>query len=199
MARRSGRRSRTSSRDRSSFCAGVRGQCAAGCTRAPRRPPAAHAARQTRAQVRPISVNVGRAGAAAYYLCAALPGRSLADALERRGISVREPARVLHRMGTEEAGGDSSTVLAERQSPRLAELLPVVNKVSQNLHAELLLREVGRQGKTFGSREAGLEALAGFLEGEVGVAKEDVNFIDGSGMSRLTLLTPLPPLTSCRR
>jgi D-alanyl-D-alanine carboxypeptidase/D-alanyl-D-alanine-endopeptidase (penicillin-binding protein 4) len=81
-------------------------------------------------------------------------------------------------------------VLAERQSPRLAELLPVVNKVSQNLHAELLLREVGRQGKTFGSREAGLEALAAFLEGEVGVAKEDVNFIDGSGMSRLTLLTP---------
>jgi D-alanyl-D-alanine carboxypeptidase/D-alanyl-D-alanine-endopeptidase (penicillin-binding protein 4) len=116
--------------------------------------------------------------------------QALADALGRRGISVREPARVLHRMGTEEAGGDSSTVLAERQSPRLAELLPVVNKVSQNLHAELLLREVGRQGKTFGSREAGLEALAAFLEGEVGVAKEDVNFIDGSGMSRLTLLTP---------
>ena len=114
----------------------------------------------------------------------------LTEALERRGIRVRDPARARHRIGEEEAGPDWTFVLAERQSRPLAELVQVVNKVSQNLHAELLLREVGRQGKPYGSREAGLEELKAFLEISVGLQKEDVNFEDGSGLSRLTLLTP---------
>jgi serine-type D-Ala-D-Ala carboxypeptidase/endopeptidase (penicillin-binding protein 4) len=66
----------------------------------------------------------------------------------------------------------------------------VVNKVSQNLHAELLLREVSRQGAEFGTRQAGLEALRSFLKTDVGLDDDDVNFEDGSGLSRLTLLTP---------
>ena len=114
----------------------------------------------------------------------------LAETLQRRGIRVRDPARARHRIEVEDAGPDWTFVLAERQSRPLAELVQVVNKVSQNLHAELLLREVGRQGKPFGSREAGLEELKTFLETGVGLQKEDVNFEDGSGLSRLTLLTP---------
>jgi D-alanyl-D-alanine carboxypeptidase/D-alanyl-D-alanine-endopeptidase (penicillin-binding protein 4) len=116
--------------------------------------------------------------------------QALQDALARRGIAVREPARARHRTGQEEPGGDGSVVLTERQSPRLAELIRVVDKVSQNLHAELLLREVGRQGGGYGSQEKSAAALRTFLEEEVGVGKEDVNFADGSGMSRLTLVTP---------
>jgi len=87
-------------------------------------------------------------------------------------------------------GGEWRVVLGERRSRPVGGLVKVVDKVSQNLHAELLLREAGRAGKPWGSREAGLAELKKFLEEEVGVGKEDVNFVDGSGLSRLTLLTP---------
>jgi D-alanyl-D-alanine carboxypeptidase/D-alanyl-D-alanine-endopeptidase (penicillin-binding protein 4) len=136
------------------------------------------------AGAKPYSILLGVADPALYA------AQALQDALARRGVLVREVARARHRTGLEEEGGDGSVVLAERQSPRLAELLRVVDKVSQNLHAELLLREVGRQGGTYGSSDKSVAALRVFLEGEAGVGKEDVNFTDGSGMSRLTLVTP---------
>ncbi|MBI2690150.1 MAG: D-alanyl-D-alanine carboxypeptidase/D-alanyl-D-alanine-endopeptidase [Acidobacteria bacterium] len=116
--------------------------------------------------------------------------QALTDALRRQGIQVGEPARARHRTGEGDIGGDWPEILAEQRSRPLRELIQVVNKVSQNLHAELLLREVGRQGNPFGSRERGVEALREFLGGQVGLQKDDVNFVDGSGLSRLTLLTP---------
>ncbi|MFN0103597.1 MAG: D-alanyl-D-alanine carboxypeptidase/D-alanyl-D-alanine-endopeptidase [Bryobacteraceae bacterium] len=136
------------------------------------------------------------ADAKAYTTLLAVPdpalyaAQVLAEALERRGIAVRDPARARHRTGTDDMGPEWSFVLAERQSRPLAELVQVVNKASQNLHAELLLREVSRQGKPYGSREAGVGELKTFLETTVGLRKDDVNFEDGSGLSRLTLLTP---------
>ena len=151
---------------------------------------------------RPVNTNELRvsgaiaAGVKPYSALLAVPdpalyaAQVLAAALERRGIRVRDSPRARHRLATQEPGLDWTIVLAERQSPPLAELVKVVNKVSQNLHAELLLREVSRQGKSFGSREAGLTELKTFLETTVGLGKDDVNFEDASGLSRLTLLTP---------
>jgi D-alanyl-D-alanine carboxypeptidase/D-alanyl-D-alanine-endopeptidase (penicillin-binding protein 4) len=136
------------------------------------------------------------AGAKPYSAIIAIPepalyaAQVLQEALVRRGIAVRDTPRARHRLGAEDPGPDFTEVLAERQSRPLAELVQVVNKVSQNLHAELLLREAGRQGKPFGSIEAGLVELRRFLTESVGLQKEDVNFEDGSGLSRLTLLTP---------
>ncbi|MBL8237100.1 MAG: D-alanyl-D-alanine carboxypeptidase/D-alanyl-D-alanine-endopeptidase [Bryobacterales bacterium] len=136
------------------------------------------------------------AGAKPYSALLAIPEPALyaaqvfREALIRRGIAVRDPAVARHRVGAADPGPDYAEVLAERKSRPLAELVQVVNKVSQNLHAELLLREAGRQGKAFGSVEAGLASLREFLTGSVGLRKEDVNFEDGSGLSRLTLLTP---------
>ena len=114
----------------------------------------------------------------------------LTDALRRRAITVDQPARVRHRTATGELGADLPATLAERKSPPLSDLVRVVNKVSQNLHAELLLLEAGRQGKSYVARDTALAEWKAFLETEVGLAKDDVNFEDGSGMSRLTLLTP---------
>ncbi len=41
--------------------------------------------------------------------------------------------------------------------------LRVINKVSQNLHAELMLRLLGKEKGTSGSIEGGLEVMRGFL------------------------------------
>jgi serine-type D-Ala-D-Ala carboxypeptidase/endopeptidase (penicillin-binding protein 4) len=129
--------------------------------------------------------------------------------LEKRGIVVYGKQRTRH---TELAslstltvtasaparGGDESPralpnqplVLASYQSKPLIEDVRVINKVSQNLHAEILLRLLGREKGTAGTVEGGLEVLHGFLN-QAGVPREQYAFYDGSGLSRQNLVTPL--------
>ena len=65
----------------------------------------------------------------------------------------------------------------------------VINKVSQNLHAEMLLRLLGREKGSSGSVAAGLEVLRGFLT-QAGLAPEEYVFYDGCGLSRHDLVSP---------
>src|SRR6266566_7860900 len=128
--------------------------------------------------------------------------------LEVRGIAVYGKQRTRH---TELAslstftttviastrGGDEHSltspagplVLAEYQSAPLADDIEVINKVSQNLHAEILLRLLGREKGTGGTVQAGLEVLRGFLN-NAGISSDDYSFFDGSGLSRENLATP---------
>jgi D-alanyl-D-alanine carboxypeptidase/D-alanyl-D-alanine-endopeptidase (penicillin-binding protein 4) len=80
-------------------------------------------------------------------------------------------------------------LLAEHQSAPLSEDIQVINKVSQNLHAEILLRLLGREKGTAGTVQAGLEVLRGFLN-NAGISGDDYSFYDGSGLSRQNLVTP---------
>jgi serine-type D-Ala-D-Ala carboxypeptidase/endopeptidase (penicillin-binding protein 4) len=80
-------------------------------------------------------------------------------------------------------------VLAGHDSPPLGLDIRVINKVSQNLHAEMLLRLLGREKGTSGSVAAGLEVLRGFLA-QAGLLPEEYVFYDGSGLSRLNLVSP---------
>jgi D-alanyl-D-alanine carboxypeptidase/D-alanyl-D-alanine-endopeptidase (penicillin-binding protein 4) len=81
------------------------------------------------------------------------------------------------------------TVLATHDSAPLAECLQVILKVSQNLHAEMLLRTLGRERRNVGSVEAGVAEVNGFLA-EIGIPATEVVLRDGSGLSRLNLVTP---------
>ncbi len=65
----------------------------------------------------------------------------------------------------------------------------MTDKVSENLHAELLLREVGRIERKSGTRETGLAALNAFLT-QIGASSADSRIDDGSGLSRNALVTP---------
>ena len=85
--------------------------------------------------------------------------------------------------------GPDSMVLAERDSPPLLEIIRVLNKVSENLHAEILLRAVAREKTGVGSRAAGLQVERNFLT-SIGIAPSDVVVDDGSGLSRENLVTP---------
>jgi D-alanyl-D-alanine carboxypeptidase/D-alanyl-D-alanine-endopeptidase (penicillin-binding protein 4) len=80
-------------------------------------------------------------------------------------------------------------VLGSYQSQPLAQDLPVVNKDSQNLHAELLLRLLGREKGTAGTIEAGSEVLRGLLA-QADIRSDEFVFFDGSGLSRQNLVTP---------
>jgi serine-type D-Ala-D-Ala carboxypeptidase/endopeptidase (penicillin-binding protein 4) len=115
----------------------------------------------------------------------------LRDALLRRGISLVGTAVARHRFPDEATSGPPKLelVLAEHRSPPLFDLLQVVDKVSQNLHAEMFLREVAVASGHAGSRQAGLMSMDDFLAG-MGISSEEFQFTDGSGLSRDTLVSP---------
>jgi D-alanyl-D-alanine carboxypeptidase/D-alanyl-D-alanine-endopeptidase (penicillin-binding protein 4) len=79
--------------------------------------------------------------------------------------------------------------LAQHESLPLGLDIRVINKVSQNLHAEMLLRLLGREKGTGGSIAGGLEVLRGFLV-KADVRPEEYVFYDGSGLSRENLVSP---------
>jgi D-alanyl-D-alanine carboxypeptidase/D-alanyl-D-alanine-endopeptidase (penicillin-binding protein 4) len=122
---------------------------------------------------------------------------ALRSALEDRGIAVAGQATSVHEYPSEAAdltqrpptAPPSGVELARRVSAPLFEDLRITDKVSQNLHAELALRAVARARRNIGTFEAGLEELKTFLA-EVGVAPEQYNIHDGSGLARLNLVTP---------
>jgi serine-type D-Ala-D-Ala carboxypeptidase/endopeptidase (penicillin-binding protein 4) len=129
--------------------------------------------------------------------------------LEKRGIVVYGKQRTRH---TELAtlstfsvtaiapsrGGDGLSrslkaaqpvTLASYESKPLLQDVRVVNKVSQNLHAEILLRLLGRERGNAGTIEGGLEVLRGFVT-QAGISNDQYIFYDGSGLSRQNLVTP---------
>jgi D-alanyl-D-alanine carboxypeptidase/D-alanyl-D-alanine-endopeptidase (penicillin-binding protein 4) len=120
----------------------------------------------------------------------------LRQALLDHGITVVGAARARHRaqgvaMGAPRAG----FTLATWESPPLWEILQTTAKVSENLHAELLLRLLGKlRGAPGASGEdgevaAGERVVAAF-EHRAGLAHDDAKLVDGSGLSRLDLVTP---------
>ena len=80
-------------------------------------------------------------------------------------------------------------VLAMHFSVPVAEDITVTNKVSQNLHAELLLRLLGKVFGSDGSFEEGTRVLRQFLV-NAGVDDGDFFHYDGSGMSSDDRIAP---------
>ena len=129
-------------------------------------------------------------------------GASLKQIFESRGVRVTGAVRVRHAappeiypdapvvLGPPPAAPDpNTTVLAEHLSLPLLESIRLINKVSQNLHAELLLRAVACERKGFGVTDAGLWVEQDFLK-SAGIADGDVVLTDGSGLARDNLVTP---------
>jgi D-alanyl-D-alanine carboxypeptidase/D-alanyl-D-alanine-endopeptidase (penicillin-binding protein 4) len=129
------------------------------------------------------------------------PPRLMAEqfraALRARGIVVEEPIEVRHLTRLEAASlpnpappFSSRVVLAEHTSPPLSEAIKVINKESENLHVEMLLRTLGHVQNNRGSLAGGLEALNAFVEQQVEILPGEKYFSDGSGLSREDLVAP---------
>jgi D-alanyl-D-alanine carboxypeptidase/D-alanyl-D-alanine-endopeptidase (penicillin-binding protein 4) len=74
-------------------------------------------------------------------------------------------------------------------SPALLECIRLTNKISQNLHAELLLRTAGQVKAGLGTTDAGLWLEQDFLK-TAGIREGDAVLVDGSGLSQNNLVTP---------
>jgi D-alanyl-D-alanine carboxypeptidase/D-alanyl-D-alanine-endopeptidase (penicillin-binding protein 4) len=80
-------------------------------------------------------------------------------------------------------------VLAAHVSVPLAQDITLTNKISQNLHAELLLRLLGKTYGEEGSFAQGARVVRQFLAG-AGIEDSDFFLYDGSGMSVDDRMTP---------
>src|SRR5579859_3512945 len=80
-------------------------------------------------------------------------------------------------------------VLAEHFSAPLLDDIRVTNKTSQNLHAEMALRLVGKLTGAGGSFEGGAAGVKQFLL-QAGIKEDEFTFLDGSGLSRRDLASP---------
>jgi D-alanyl-D-alanine carboxypeptidase/D-alanyl-D-alanine-endopeptidase (penicillin-binding protein 4) len=137
--------------------------------------------------------------------------RSLRAMLLARGVQVSGKARAQHRpsvdtgdflsaqqapvtlhpitIQTVQSAGAGPNVLASHISPPLTDDLVVTNKVSQNLHAEITLRTLGKFESSDGSLLEGTRVVRQFLI-TAGVAPNDFVLFDGCGLSVQDLVTP---------
>ncbi len=128
--------------------------------------------------------------------------RTIKNLLEARGVRVTGGIRVQHSPPPETTAAGEPVLppatpqepkhrllLAEHLSPPLRESVELTNKISQNLHAEIFLRMVGREKLGLASTAAGLKVEREFLQ-SAGVPDGDVVLSDGSGLSRDDLVTP---------
>ena len=123
--------------------------------------------------------------------------------LTARGIQVEGDARSRDFRVAEAARFDPQTAieLANTDSAALSEIVRETNKESNNLFAELLLRTLGkergatvpdpdpRKSATRGDDAAGAAVVKKWLS-DHGVVVRDLAIHDGSGLSRLDLITP---------
>jgi D-alanyl-D-alanine carboxypeptidase/D-alanyl-D-alanine-endopeptidase (penicillin-binding protein 4) len=121
--------------------------------------------------------------------------RSLARVLDEEGISIAGKARRIERPGATAAAapayasapGEPAEILIRHASTLLQDL-PVINKRSQNLHAEMLLKSMGARLFGDGSLAGGERAVRKFLR-ERGIPAETLVLADGSGLSHANRLS----------
>ncbi|MEV4770161.1 D-alanyl-D-alanine carboxypeptidase/D-alanyl-D-alanine endopeptidase [Micromonospora humida] len=103
------------------------------------------------------------------------------DALRRHGV------RVLGRTVPGRATPVDATPVARHDSMTLAELLVPFLKLSNNGHAEVLTKEIGRVVSGSGSWPVGLAAISEYVA-DAGVDTGVLRQLDGSGLSRRNLI-----------
>jgi D-alanyl-D-alanine carboxypeptidase/D-alanyl-D-alanine-endopeptidase (penicillin-binding protein 4) len=92
-------------------------------------------------------------------------------------------------LSTIAAPTENHRVLASRVSVPVSQDITLTNKISHNLHAELLLRVLGKVHGTDGSFAEGARVVRQFLV-DAGVDDNDFFFYDGSGMSADDRIAP---------
>jgi len=111
------------------------------------------------------------------------------EELQRQGVSIGGGVQIVHYGELPPEARRKWNKLAEHESPPLIRGVEIINKRSQNLHAEMLLRTLGAEFREAGTDEAGLEVVWDFVV-SAGIDSHAISLKDGCGLSRENLVTP---------
>ena len=111
----------------------------------------------------------------------------LSQLLAARGVKVTGVPRSMHIAETRAAA--PRAVLVEHVSVPLSDSVKLVNKISQNLHSEMLLRAAARNTAVWNTPDDLMKFPQDFYAA-AGIVPGDVIQTDGSGLSRHDLVTP---------
>lgn len=76
----------------------------------------------------------------------------------------------------------------QKISPPLGDILEVINRKSNNLSAEVVLKTIGKEAAGDGSFDSGVRLVEKFIQKFYD--RTDFNIVDGSGLSRLNYISP---------
>ncbi len=109
--------------------------------------------------------------------------------LEQNGIIVNGIAKDIDNCEPDEFFKDDMALIFIHKSPPLWRIVNTINRVSQNLYAELLLRTLGAELLGQGSAMGGIQIVKETIS-QMGINPVNFVMVDGSGLSRLNLVTP---------
>ncbi|NNF00642.1 MAG: D-alanyl-D-alanine carboxypeptidase/D-alanyl-D-alanine-endopeptidase [Pyrinomonadaceae bacterium] len=130
-----------------------------------------------------------------------LAAKIFKEILEKNGISVDGEAKMADWKSAKKLDAENANEIASLSSQTLAELIRKMNKDSVNLYAELMLRNLGKKygdeapdenpkmQKLRGVDSAGASFIKKWL-GDKNISTNEIAIHDGSGLSRLDLVTP---------
>lgn len=100
--------------------------------------------------------------------------------LKKNGITLSGTVRTVE--ATERDKRKDYNILCSHRSPFLPSIIAYVNKKSDNLTAEILLKTLGATYYGEGSSHNGIQAVNDFLE-QAGIDNSGLSMVDGSGLS----------------
>jgi D-alanyl-D-alanine carboxypeptidase/D-alanyl-D-alanine-endopeptidase (penicillin-binding protein 4) len=120
--------------------------------------------------------------------------RAFRETLDSVGVRVRDPESAVHfpspsRITGRKSwapgliGAEEPRLIAQHTSPEMIDYLTVMNHESHNLFAETILKTVGKISQGEGSFEGGARAIRSFATGQLGLASDQIQATDGSGLS----------------
>jgi len=110
----------------------------------------------------------------------------LREVLRDKGINVRGFAIDIDDLQIETES--DFTVIFTHESPPLTEIIKVINKNSQNFYAEQLLKAIAYQRTGLGTSAAGIRLIKQITP-RMGINSDNFTMADGSGLSRLNLVS----------
>ncbi len=109
---------------------------------------------------------------------------SLFTKLEQSGVSVSGAAKTL----TSSVKYDEKKLIASTYSPPLKEIVFIINKKSNNLYTELILKAAALKETGVAGTNEGIESIRKFLSSN-GINTHGLDLYDGCGLSRTNTIT----------
>jgi len=129
-----------------------------------------------------ISEYVSVSGATRYFLTV------FSEVLEKKGFKISGKVKSLSECDVK-PDDDDLILLYAHKSVNMADIVKETNKNSNNFFAEQLIKTIGYKKYNYGSVENGLKACRELFN-DMGVNLDNMYMVDGSGLSRLNLVTP---------